>query len=463
MRRACRRPATSRASGGTAASGAQSGQRWRTARCLAAAALLAYSPNLHAEGATLIRDALLIDGTGRPPQPHSDILIREGRIASVTQTGSAAAPTGALVVDASGKTVIPGIINIRGLAGLVRSPDLPQDHFSQGSILRHLASYVSYGVTTTATLAPQPAQLRAAQSAAKTARVVTQVRTICAAVPAAFRGSALESAFETVRTPKAARRAVDNLVRAGAGFIEFRDADAPRPDDGNTRLAVATVERAKRRRVPAAIVTHRAGLARAAIRAGARVVSASIHDLEVGTELISEFVALGVTYAPALFAESTGFAYEDRPAWIDDRYLRRSLPPGISGQLRGPVQVTQALDPDRALKSRRFDVARRNLSKLAEAGVTIALASGSGFPLSFEGYAEYREAVLMTEAGLSPMEVIQAFSGGSAAALGIDRESGAILPGRVADVVILNANPLDNIHHLRDMHAVFVAGTLMPL
>ena len=437
-------------------------QRWRTVCCVAAA-LLAYSPDLHAEGTTLIRDALLIDGTGRAPQPHSDILLRDGRIASVTRTGSAATPEGALVVDASGKTVIPGIINIRGLAGLVRSPELPQDHFSQSSILRHLARYVSYGVTTTATLAPQPAQLRAAQSAAKTARVVTPVRTICPAIPAPFRGNVLESAFETVRTPRAARRAVDELLKAGAEFIEFRDTDTSGSDDGDTRLAVAVVERASRRRLPAAIVTHRAELALAAVRAGVRVVSASVNDSEVGAELVSDFAAAGVIYAPALFAESTGFAYEDRPAWIDDRYLRRSLPPGISGQLRGPVQVMQALDPDRALKSRRFDIARRNLRKLAEAGVTIALASGSGFPLSFEGYAEYREAVLMTEAGLSPLEVIEAFSGGSAAALGIDREFGAILPGRVADVVILNANPLDNIHHLRDMHAVFVAGTLMQL
>ena len=462
MQRTCGRLATSGAFAGTAAGGQRFGQRWRAACCVAAA-LLAYSPNLHAEGATLIRDALLIDGTGGAPQPHSDILIRDGRIASVTRTGSAAAPEGALVVDASGKTVIPGIINIRGLAGLVRSPELPQDHFSRSSILRHLASYVSYGVTTTATLAPQPAQLRAAQSAAKTARVVTPVRTICASIPAPFRGDVLDSAFETVRTPKAARRAVDELAKAGAAFIEFRDTDTPGPNDRNTRLAVATVERANRRRLPAAIVTHRAELARAALRAGARVVSASVNDLEAGAELVDEFVALGAIYAPALFAESTGFAYEDRPAWIDDRYLRRSLPPGISGHLRGPVQVMQALDPDRALKSRRFDIARRNLRKLAEAGVTIALASGSGFPLSFEGYAEYREAVLMTEAGLSPLEVIKAFSSGSAAALGLDHELGAILPGRVADVVILNANPLDNIHHLRDMHAVFVAGTLMRL
>jgi len=197
---------------------------------------------------------------------------------------------------------------------------------------------VSYGVTTTATLAPQPAQLRAAQSAARTARVVTPVRTICAAIPAPFRGNVLQSAFETVRTPKAARRAVDDLVKAGAEFIEFRDTDTPAPDDRNTRLAVATVDLPTRRRLSAAIVTHRAQLARAALRAGARVVSASVNDLELGAELVNEFASLGAIYAPALFAESTGFAYEDRPAWIDDRYLRRSLPPGISGQLRGPVK-----------------------------------------------------------------------------------------------------------------------------
>ena len=278
-----------------------------------------------------------------------------------------------------------------------------------------------------------------------------------------YRGTALEAAFETVQSTKQARRAVDSVVNEGAGFIEFRDADTSLQVDEVTRLAIATVERANRRKLPASIVTHREQLARAAIRARTKVLAASVNDSEVGSDFITAMVAAGAIYAPALFEESTGFAYEDRPEWIDDRYLRRSLPSGISGQLRGPVHIMQALDPDRALKSRRFDVARRNLRELAEAGVPIALASGSGFPLSFEGYAEYREAVLMTEAGLSPLEVIKAFSSGSAAALGIDSEFGAIVRDKVADLVILNANPLDNIHNLRDLHAVFVGGRLMPL
>ena len=433
------------------------------AACWLTAVLLLSTSTLDAQTITLIQDAFLIDGTGRDPQPHADILIRNGRIASITRTGSLTAPNGAMVVEASGKTVIPGIINIRGLVGLVRGPELRQDHFSQSSIQRHLASYAAYGVTATATLAPQPSQLRAAQAEGETARALTPVRTICADVPAAYRDTVLETAFEIVQSVKQARRAVEKVVDEGAEFIEFRDTDTSLQGNSGTRLAIATVKRANRRGRPASVITHRAELTLAAVRAGARAVTASVNDSEVGLEFIAEMVKSKAIYAPALFTESSSFAYEDRPEWIDDRYLRRSLPSGISGRLRGPVQVMQALDPDRALKSHRFDVARRNLRKLAEAGVAIALASGSGFPLSFEGYAEYREAVLMSEAGLSSLQVIKAFSSGSAAALGIDDDFGAILPDRAADLVILNTNPLDNIHNLRDLHAVFVGGTLMRL
>ncbi len=454
-------PATVGSSGRWPSRGLQLGSHFRAVG--RSAAVLSISLALQAQTATFIQDALLIDGTGREPQPHTDILIREGRIAVIDRNGSIPVPAGAMVVDASGKTVMPGIINIRGLAGLVRSPELSPDHFSRSSILRHLASYASYGVTTTATLGPAPRRLRAVRSAANTARALTPIRAICASIPAQARGTALEAAFEIVRTPEQAGQAVHRIASEGAEFIEFRDAETLAGDGEVLPLAIAAVRRANRCKLPAVVVTHRAALAHAALRTGARVIAASVNDTEVSAEFVAEAVATGVTYAPALFAESTDFAYEGRPEWIDDRYLKRSLPPGISGQLRGPVQVIQALDPDRALKVRRFDIARRNLRKLAAAGVPIALASGSGFPLNFEGYGEYREAALMAEAGLSSLQVIQAFSTGSAAALGIDQELGAVLQGHLADIVVLNANPLDNIHNLRDLHAVLVGGALMPL
>ena len=105
----------------------------------------------------------------------------------------------------------------------------------------------------------------------------------------------------------------------------------------------------------------------------------------------------------------------------------------------------------------------RTLGFLAEAGVRIGLASGSGFPGTFEGFSEYREAVLMNRAGMPAADVIKAFSEGSATALGVSDERGMLRPGHTADLVILNANPLDNIHNLRELHAVFVHGRLARL
>ncbi len=454
----------------TGASGKIRRPRLLAAGCLIVASTASPATSLlRAQPATLIRDALLIDGTGRAPVPHADILIAGGLVSRIAETGAIDAPPGAVVIEASGKTVIPGIINLRGLAGLVRGPEQVPEHFSRQNVLAQLSTYVSYGVTTTTSLARSGSDLediREQIDSAETpnaARVLTPLRAICRTIPRAAQGTALAAVFEPVRSTAQARRAVDQLVKEGADFIEFRDSLDQVRSGACDKAAQAVAKRAARHRLRVSVVTSRLDFALTMIRSGARVVASSINDREIGERLISEMLAAKAVYAPALSAESAQFVYEDRPEWIDDRYLRRSLPAGISGQLRGPVQVLQALDPDRALKLHRFDIARQNLRQLAAAGVPIGLASGSGFPHSFEGYSEYREAVLMKHAGLTEVEIIKAFSAGSAAALGIGRERGSIEPGKFADLVILNENPLDNIHNLRDLHAVFVGGALMQL
>ena len=206
-----------------------------------------------------------------------------------------------------------------------------------------------------------------------------------------------------------------------------------------------------------------AAAASALVQAGVDVLASSVRDREVSDAFVEDMVAAGVAYAPALLVEANAFQFGDLADWLNDRYLRRSLRAGIAGMLRGPVLIRQALDPDRALKGRRFDTARRNLRKLAAGGVRIAFASGSGYPGTFEGYSEYQEAVLMKRAGLTVTEVIRAFSHGSAAALGLEGERGTLEPGRLADLVILNASPLENIHNLRELHAVLVGGRLVRL
>lgn len=445
-------------------------QRGAGACCAVALPLgLAVVPDVTAQSATVIRNALVIDGTGRPPMPAADIVIQGSRIVALSATGSGQPPPDARVIDASGKTVIPGIINLRGLAGLVRSPERAAAPFSRVEIARQLGTYASYGVTTTTTLGPPEADLpdiRTSVEASRTpptARTLTPLRILTAPLGGTHENSLIDRLFHPVHSPAEARRAVDRLAREGADYIEFREGRRGLAESRDPLVPRAIIRQAKRHGLRIVVQARELESAAALIRDGANVVAASVSDRLVSDKFIEDLLVRDVVYAPALSAETTHFEFGDRPAWLDDRYLRRSLQPGITGLLRGPVSVRQALDPDRPLKMLRFDTAGRNLRRLAGAGVQIGLASSSGFPGTFEGFSEYREAVLMNRAGMSAASVIKAFSQGSARALGISHERGTLRPGQTADLVILNANPLDNIHNLRELHAVFVRGRLARL
>ncbi len=193
-------------------------------------------------------------------------------------------------------------------------------------------------------------------------------------------------------------------------------------------------------------------------------MSGSLVEAYASEELVSALAKTGtVLHPPALSALIARLKYGDVAPSLADRYLRRSLVSGVTGILRGSEHIRQALDPDRALRIRQFDAARHNLRRIEAAGVTIGLASGSGFSGTFEGYSEYREAALTKQAGMSGIDVIRAFSSSSAKALGVDRERGAVRPGVLADIVILNAKPLKNIHNPRELYAVFIGGRLAKL
>lgn len=419
--------------------------------------------------ATLIRGAMLIDGQAAEALPQTDILIENGRIADIGPTGTLRAPRGVMIVDAAGKVVIPGIINLRGLAGFVQSPERPQDHFQRDETIAQLGKFAAYGVTTTVTLGPDGAALarirRDIESGAvrSAARVVTPVRALATSGRGLPRHPGIRAAFQIVESPAEGRRAVDQLASEGAQLVELRAIPDPvRP--GNLEAAsTAIVERAAHHDLRAMVVTSSNRSASRLVRGGARIVASSITDGEVSDAFLSLLLETGTVYAPALSGETAGFEYGEYALWLNDRYLRRSLDSGISPLLRGPVRMQQALDPDRGLKLHKFDTARRNLRRIQAAGVEIGFASTSGFPGTFEGYSDYREAVLMRRAGIPAMSVIRAFSSGSAKALGIDRTGGALRPGSAADLVILNANPLDNIHNLREMHAVLIGGRLARL
>ena len=84
--------------------------------------------------------------------------------------------------------------------------------------------------------------------------------------------------------------------------------------------------------------------------------------------------------------------------------------------------------------------------------------SGSGLPGRFVGYFELMELELMAKAGLTPRQVLAAAASDAARCLKLDKELGTLEPGKHADFVVLDADPLADISNVRKIHSVWVAG-----
>ena len=94
---------------------------------------------------------------------------------------------------------------------------------------------------------------------------------------------------------------------------------------------------------------------------------------------------------------------------------------------------------------------------LSDAGVRITLCGDTGITGQFFGYAEHRELEVLAAAGLTPLQVIRAGTATPAEILGL-KDLGTLAPGKRADFIVLNANPLERLSNTRQIAAVYRAG-----
>jgi hypothetical protein len=198
--------------------------------------------------------------------------------------------------------------------------------------------------------------------------------------------------------------------------------------------------------------------ARGLARDGIDVIAHSIRDQEVDADLIALFKKNNVTAVATATRERSLFVYTSSPQWLDDPFFVKCTTPDVIRELKGGAfRRRQASDPDLDLYRRAFDMDMRNLKRLADAGVRIGFGTDSGQPGRFPGFFEHWEMELMVQAGLTPMQVIQSFSRNAAEALGA-KSLGTIEPGKAADLVVLDRDPLQDIRNTRAIDAVYVGG-----
>ena len=109
-----------------------------------------------------------------------------------------------------------------------------------------------------------------------------------------------------------------------------------------------------------------------------------------------------------------------------------------------------------------LEVANRNLKKLSDAGVPIAIGTDTGPPARFQGYFELMELEMMAKAGLTPRQVLASATRDAARCQKLDKDLGTLEPNKWADLVVLDADPLADISNVKKINSVWIAGNNVP-
>ena len=165
--------------------------------------------------------------------------------------------------------------------------------------------------------------------------------------------------------------------------------------------------------------------------AGADFIAHSVRDADVDDALDRDAQAARRLRCPTLMREVSTFVYESTPAFFSDPLFLKHADPQTIAALQGagaPGGDAQQQDA-RSATRRRSTSPSRNLKKLSDAGVTIAMGTDTGPPARFQGYFELMELELMAKAGLTPKQVL-AVGDARRRALHEDRRRGRHARGR---------------------------------
>lgn len=392
-------------------------------------------------GERWIVNATLIDGLGNPPILDGAIVLAEGRVRALG--AGLRPPPPATVLDAAGRTVLPGLINLHShLFRKIRTDDPPRMNTVAEVVraLRNLRAALAQGITTVRELGARDhldIELRDLIDRG----VLVGPRIFASGRPITRTGGHNCDFAHEADGPDAVRQAVRAELKAGADVLkvmaswggieigrEHRRLRLPGPPPpayaaytvAELRAAVEEAHAAGKR------VTVHAESSPAILRA----VEAGVDCVEHGTHLTEEaaraMAAAGTPLVPTISTVFKRVADHERgvgPDWGEDVLF----------------WARQATEPWMA-----------SLRRAIAAGVTVATGTDAGGDIVLE-------VQLLAAAGLGPLEAIRCATGTAAAVLGRP-DLGALEPGRWADLVIVNGRPDRDLACLGDVWAVFKEG-----
>ncbi len=407
--------------------------------------------------------ARVIPGDGSPVIEDATFIVSNGKFTALGKKGEVTPPKGSGRIDLTGRTLTPVFFNLQAQPGLSNGPSYGPKNYGRESVIADLDRYAYYGMmggvlsagTDDGDLAMQIRDEQR-QGKANGARLFTAGRGIVA------RGggpSGLGAIPIAVATASEARKAVSEQADKKVDAIQLW------MDDGNGKGAKlksdvysAAIDEAHKRNLKVVAEVFDLADAKDLVKAGIDGFVSSIRDREVDDQLVSAMKEKNVVLAPALTTAEAKFEYADKPSWLGEQTMREVYPAQLSAYLADPVTMNKfKRNPELGALRQQYATAMKNLKKMADGGVKIALGTGSGSPDTYPGYFELRELIAMAEAGMQPMDVIKAATSVPAEFLG-DKDHGVIAVGKAADFLAMPNSPLEKMINIKDVGVLYLKG-----
>lgn len=409
-----------------------------------------------ATATVVISNVTVVDATGGPPLPASTVMIAGDRIAEIKQGSPATIPAGASVIDGTGRFLIPGLWDMHAHLSWTRSSALP--------------ALLANGVTGVRDMGGRLREIDEWRSRIDTG-VLAGPR-IARAGPV-LNGQSFNFHQFVVSNEAEARGAARALHLAGVDFIKIHRR-LPRVAyfaliDECRKLGLdvtghipMTVEPAEAADAGHASVEHVETLFEGTFASKAREGKAPTSVAEFVTSgaaaLFARFSKNGTAFDPTLVAFRSGTRLPDYDADPLDRFIAKSAKEMSARQMEKYREAMTG--PVLEQRRRQFAEMKKLIPIARDAGVVLLAGTDIAARGITPGFSLHDELELLVEAGLSPLQALQAATRNPAQVLK-RKEQGTVQAGGIADLVLLDANPMDDIRNTRRIRAVIFGGRVL--
>jgi imidazolonepropionase-like amidohydrolase len=434
--------------------------RTLTACPIAALALFLLVPILHAQQSSIaIENVTLIDGTGRPAKPNTCVLVTGNRITTVAPC-PIPVPAGARRINGTGKFLIPGLmdvhVHLRGGGGFDA-----KERLNERVGVRHLHSYIYSGVTTILDVGNNPDFIFALREEERTGKIVAP-RVFAAGGIVTYPGSHGSGPFATLvdSWPQAIPKLDAHIARhpdmLKITYDEHGWGTRPMITLLPIDLMQHIIEYYNDRGVRSTAHASSEIRAREAIFAGIDTLAHPIIQGPVSDGFVKLMSARKIPMASTLTIGEGYSRLAEHPEFLDQPLYRATIEPEEIRRLKTEENAKQKENRWAWWMKIMTPVAQENLKKINAAGGVIALGTDQSL-----GPAVHRELELLVGGGITTLEAIRIATLNSAIFLGKAREMGSVAEGKLADLVLLDANPLEDINNAKQIDMVIKDGQII--